>query len=200
MYDQSLRMRSYRLLWEFDPWRNIWSGPGGRKWFTPLTGIGCVHHIEEKDCTARFATGAIREIPDWKINQVAPAHRLISRDRPTKTGRLWLCSPFFYVAALNVRIWRVVDGEWGGTISVEENFWKENKWLIFCEIIVLYSNREERCNIFLFVLTEFKDLLCSLDLNQYPSNLKEEKKLKENLNRFEPASFWAEFQPATTEL
>ena len=31
-------------------------------------------------------------------------HRLISRDRPTKTGRLWLCSPFFYVAALNVRI------------------------------------------------------------------------------------------------
>ena len=99
-----------------------------------------------------------------------------------------------------MRIWRVVDGEWGGTISVEENFWKENKWLIFCEIIVLYSNREERCNIFLFVLTEFKDLLCSLDLNQYPSNLKEEKKLKENLNRFEPAFFWAEFQPATTEL
>ena len=31
-------------------------------------------------------------------------HRLISRDRPTKTGRLYLCSPFFYVAALNVRI------------------------------------------------------------------------------------------------
>ena len=23
-----------------------------------------VHHIEEKDCTARFATGGIREIPD----------------------------------------------------------------------------------------------------------------------------------------
>ena len=41
---------------------------GGRKWFTPLTGIGCVHHIEEKDCTARFATGGIRKIPDWKIN------------------------------------------------------------------------------------------------------------------------------------
>ena len=52
------------------PWRNIWSSPGGRKWFTPLTGIGCVHHIEEKVCTARFATGGIREIPDWKINQV----------------------------------------------------------------------------------------------------------------------------------
>ena len=67
-----------------------------------------------------------------------------------------------------------MDGEWGGTISVEENFWKENKLLIFCE----YSNREERCNIFLFVLTEFKDLLCSLDLNQYPSNLKEEEKIK----------------------
>ena len=31
-------------------------------------------------------------------------HRLISRDRPTKTGRLCLCSPFFYVAALNMRI------------------------------------------------------------------------------------------------
>ena len=49
-------------------------------------------------------------------------HRLISRDRPTKTGRLCLSSPFFFVAALNVRICRVVDGEWGGTISVEENF------------------------------------------------------------------------------
>ena len=52
------------------PWRNKWSGPGGWIWLTPLTGIGCVHHIEEKDCTARFATGGIREIPDWKINQV----------------------------------------------------------------------------------------------------------------------------------
>ena len=31
-------------------------------------------------------------------------HRLISRDRPTKTGRLCMCSPFFYVAALNVHI------------------------------------------------------------------------------------------------
>ena len=51
-----------------------------------------------------------------------PNHRLISRDRLTKTGRLCLCGPFFYVAALNVRICRVVDGEWGDTISVEENF------------------------------------------------------------------------------
>ena len=129
-------------------------------------------------------------------------HRLISRDRPTKTGRLRLCSPFFYVVALNdMRIWRVADGEWGWHYFCRRKFWKENKWLFFCEIIVLYSNREERCNIFLFVLTEFKDLLCSLDLNQYPSNLKEEeKKLKENLNIFEPASFWAAFQPATAEL
>ena len=31
-------------------------------------------------------------------------HRLISRDRPTKTGSLCLCRPFFYVAALNVCI------------------------------------------------------------------------------------------------
>ena len=49
---------------------------------------------------------------------VGRTHRLISRDRPTKTGRLCMCSPFFYVAALNVRIWRVVDGRWGGTIYV----------------------------------------------------------------------------------
>ena len=30
------------------------------------TGVGmrCVHYIEEKGCTARFATGAIGEIPD----------------------------------------------------------------------------------------------------------------------------------------
>ena len=31
---------------------------------TPLTGIGCLHYFEEKDCTARFATGAIWEFPD----------------------------------------------------------------------------------------------------------------------------------------
>ena len=31
-------------------------------------------------------------------------HRLISRDRPTKTGSLCLWSTFFYVAALSVRI------------------------------------------------------------------------------------------------
>ena len=75
------------------PWRNIWSGPGGWKWLTPLTGIGCVHHIEEKDCTARFATGAIREIPDWKINQGAPAAQAgLYREGPfysTYTYSMW---------------------------------------------------------------------------------------------------------------
>ena len=47
----------------------------------------------------------------WRVEGCAESlgiegcvHRLISRDRPTKTGRLCLCSPFFYVAALNVRI------------------------------------------------------------------------------------------------
>ena len=51
-------------------------------------------------------------------------HRLKSRDRPTKTGELCLRSPFFYVAALNVcnaHMKGIVDGEWGGTISAEEN-------------------------------------------------------------------------------
>ena len=65
-------------------------------------------------------------------------HRLISRDRPTKTGSLCLWSTFFYVAALSVRILRVVDGGWGGTIVVEEDFCKDN---------------------FLFVQTKFTDLL-----------------------------------------
>ena len=32
--------------------------------------IRCVHYIEHKDCTARFATGGIWEIPDYKANQV----------------------------------------------------------------------------------------------------------------------------------
>ena len=36
-----------------------WSGPGGRIGFTPVVGIRFVHYIEQKDCTARFATGAI---------------------------------------------------------------------------------------------------------------------------------------------
>ena len=82
-------------------------------------------------------------------------HRLISRDRPTKTGSLCLCRPFFYVAALNVCIWRVVDVGWGGTIS--EIFEKKiNDWFF---VRLLYSNREERWDIFLFVQTEFTDLL-----------------------------------------
>ena len=41
-----------------------WSGPGGWIWFTPVVGIRCAHYIEQKDCTARFATGAIWEFPD----------------------------------------------------------------------------------------------------------------------------------------
>ena len=82
-------------------------------------------------------------------------YRLISRDRPTKTGSLCLCRPFFYVAALNVCIWRVVDVGWGGTIS--EIFEKKiNDWFF---VRLLYSNREERWDIFLFVQTEFTDLL-----------------------------------------
>ena len=41
-----------------------WSGTGVSICVTPVLGIRCVHCIEEKDCTARFATGGIREIPD----------------------------------------------------------------------------------------------------------------------------------------
>ena len=29
-----------------------------------VAGVHCEHYIEQKDCTARFATGAISEIPD----------------------------------------------------------------------------------------------------------------------------------------
>ena len=38
-----------------------------------MAGVNCVHYIEKKDCTARFATGAMREIPNWKLNQVVQA-------------------------------------------------------------------------------------------------------------------------------
>ena len=33
-------------------------------------GIGSVHNIQQKDCTARYTTGGIWEIPDSKVNQV----------------------------------------------------------------------------------------------------------------------------------
>ena len=42
----------------------IWSGPGGWIVLILLAGVYCVHYIGEKDCTARFATGAIWEIPE----------------------------------------------------------------------------------------------------------------------------------------
>ena len=38
-----------------------------------VAGVHCEHYIGEKDCTTRFATGAILEIPEMKLNQVAPA-------------------------------------------------------------------------------------------------------------------------------
>ena len=34
-----------------------WSGPEGGE-STPVVRIRCVHYIEQKNCTARFATGA----------------------------------------------------------------------------------------------------------------------------------------------
>ena len=46
---------------------------------------------------------------------ISSTHRLISRERPTKTGSPCLWSTFFFVAALSVHIWRVLDGGWGGT-------------------------------------------------------------------------------------
>ena len=42
----------------------IWSGPGGWIVLRRVAGVHCVHYIEQKDCTARFATGGIWEIPD----------------------------------------------------------------------------------------------------------------------------------------
>ena len=36
-----------------------WSGTGGSICVTAVVGIRCVHYIEEKDCTAKFATGGI---------------------------------------------------------------------------------------------------------------------------------------------
>ena len=50
------------------------------------------------------------------------ACKLISRDRPTKTGSPCLCRPLFYVAALSLRICKGSNEGWGGTISVEEIF------------------------------------------------------------------------------
>ena len=38
--------------------------------FRQVASVHCEHYIGEKNCTARFATGDIREIPDKKLNQV----------------------------------------------------------------------------------------------------------------------------------
>ena len=51
----------------------IWSGKGGWLVLRRVAGVHYVYYIGEKDCTARFVTGAIWEIPDKKLNQVAPA-------------------------------------------------------------------------------------------------------------------------------
>ena len=50
-----------------------WSGTGGLIVLRRLAGVPCVHYIEQKDCTARFATEAIREILIRNLNQVASA-------------------------------------------------------------------------------------------------------------------------------
>ena len=42
----------------------IWSGPEGRIVLRQVAGVHCVHYMEQKDSTARFATEAILEIPD----------------------------------------------------------------------------------------------------------------------------------------
>ena len=36
-----------------------WSGTVGSICIIPVVGICCVHYFDQKDCTARFATGAI---------------------------------------------------------------------------------------------------------------------------------------------
>ena len=47
--------------------------PGGSTWIHPWWGIRCVHYIEEKDYTARFATEGILKIPDLKLSRYTPA-------------------------------------------------------------------------------------------------------------------------------
>ena len=55
-----------------------WSGPGG--WIV-LRRVAGVHYIEEKDCTARFTTGAI-----WEILEVWTAACYLVKRRETKGG------------------------------------------------------------------------------------------------------------------
>ena len=60
-----------------------------------LAGVHCVHYIEEKDCTARFATGAISEIPDKQLNQIDTRRHLPHRreglytDGPQQDDNVW---------------------------------------------------------------------------------------------------------------
>ena len=89
------------LIWS-GPRGWIWSGPGGWTWSGPggwmalrrVASVHCVHYIGEKDCKARFATGAIWEITDWKLNQVAPAtqaglYTVQARAPPRSILSLW---------------------------------------------------------------------------------------------------------------
>ena len=61
-------------------------------------------------CSADFSQASPQEVPKGRKENllkgggVGVQHRLISRDRPTKTGILCFWSTFFYVAALSVRI------------------------------------------------------------------------------------------------
>ena len=48
---------------------------GGSICVTPVVGIHCVHYIEEKDCTARSATGGTYMTDSWlKTKQVHTSH------------------------------------------------------------------------------------------------------------------------------
>ena len=67
-----------------------------KKWIWvdyPDSVIGILLPVSKKLCP-KFCT----------IKRIWLSHRLISRDRPTKTGILCFWSTFFYVAALTVRI------------------------------------------------------------------------------------------------
>ena len=60
-------------------------------------------------------------------------------------------------------------------------------------------NREERWDIFLFVQTDFTDLLFTgFEPISFQFEIKQVKVKK--LRGFEPVSFWSVFQAATTEL
>ena len=136
------------MWWQSCSERYLFNIAGRRQFWTKCWGhLSCLWQPDRRRAVGGRMAQLLRCASPWVLPDLLPHleeghHRRISRDGPTYTGSLCLCRPFFYVAALSVRIWRVVNGGWDGSISVEESFWKENKWLIFVVKIVLLQRRE----------------------------------------------------------